>query len=203
MTDFEVTFPKPCGEVWEKMSPRGHHRHCATCHKTIYDLKALDFDEAATLLEGDDAHCFRAQVSSTGAIALRRTNAAPHRRLMASVGAGLSLAVAACHTIVGPPVSPRYELTGQVASDHWASQAVLISSDGREYKTRILKGEPFRLTNLQPGIYSLAINGMCGEMLRLEGIAIRDSDANVGSLTWEDDCIIVGVMSPVKRTLLG
>ena len=55
MPDLRVSFPKPCEEKWEAMTPAGRARVCARCDKAVHDLASYTLDEAEALLRRNPA----------------------------------------------------------------------------------------------------------------------------------------------------
>ena len=46
MGDLRVSFPKPCDEKWQAMTPEGRARVCGRCDKAVHDLSLYSIDEA-------------------------------------------------------------------------------------------------------------------------------------------------------------
>lgn len=203
MDDIIVSFPSPCVEKWDDMSPHGCNRHCASCDKIIYDLSALSVEEGEALLASNNEICVRARIGKDGVVRTANTKKHQSRRIIAALGASLSLATAACQTTASPNVTPRYEITGQFTSLGWHQYAILKSETGKTSKVRIWKDGKFRFTNLKSGTYSLSIYGVCGQLTNVAPITV-DKDVALGLVKddgKEDDCIIIGHM--VRKTNLA
>ncbi len=195
MRDLRVTLPAPCDESWDAMVPRGCNRLCASCDTIVHDLASLTVEEADDLLDSNEHICVRASIGRDGTIRTAPPTERSSRRMVASVGAGLLLATAACQTPAFSPVSPRYQISGQVQFGGWATSAQLKSSDGRTRSMRIRSDRQFRFVNLRPGTYSLTLGNGCGEPTVVNDIVVND-DIALGDVAINDGdmCIIVGVM---------
>lgn len=177
-------------------------RHCGACDRPVHDLAQLTTVEALELLASDDPTCFRAKVGLGGKVILSESGGRERRGMVATIATtmSISLALAACQTPLVGPVSPRFEVTGQVPAQYTVWTIELTSSAGRTYSTRLDRNRSFKLTNLKPGTYSLRIKGECGEWYEFDEIVIRESDVALGSLKWQEaNCIIIGLMSPLER----
>ena len=140
------------------MQSEGCNRHCATCKTTVHDLSLLTIDDAERLLQSDGPLCVRAVVRSSGAVALKPSPSKATRRMVAALGASMSLATAACETGV---VSPRMSIVGHLSA--WdATKVEARSSDGRKHGGRIGKEGQFTIKNLFPGDYSVSFTDQCG-----------------------------------------
>lgn len=196
MSDLQVTFPKPCDQTWDAMTPHGCNRHCASCDTIIHDLEHMTLDEAERLLEGEAEVCVRAKVGPDGVIALKPSNHGPARRLLAAAGASLALASAACQTV--PDASePRYRITGKFPDKQQFYQAELTSPDGTKWPKRRQPGTGrFIFDNLAPGTYTLTTIDNCGYRQEVRTITIGAASADVGKIAPElnESCVIVGVM---------
>lgn len=204
MTDIIVAFPEPCTETWGAMSPRGCDRHCASCDKIVHDLASLSVEEAESLLDNNAEICVRAQITAEGSVRTATGISASSRRIVTTIGASLALAAAGCQTSGPPRISPRFEVKGHVG-DGWASQATLISSDGKTRSKILRSDQNFRFTNLRPGNYTLSFIGTCEEQHRIENIVIKD-DIDLGDIKFSgeaNDCIIIGRMERKSETRQG
>jgi len=204
MKDISVQFPKPCDEDWDNMAPRGCNRHCASCDKIIHDLSKLTVEQTDSLLDQHEEVCVRATVTQDGTVLSADTRSGASRRIVAMVGASMTLATAACQTAVLSPVSPRHEITGQLKSGSWAYNAKLVSTTGKSYSRKIRGDQKFQFSNLRTGTYNLTFYGSCGEKYTFDNIAVTD-DLDMGELEWEDkaDCIIIGVMERIDKDGYG
>jgi hypothetical protein len=207
MADLEVTFPKPCDEAWDAMSPRGCNRHCASCDTVVHDLAAMTFEEAEALLARKDDACVRAQVGPDGALKLKPSGRSNGRRMVAAAGASLALATAACQT-----VPPAEEATGFAISgafnQYLVKSVTLYPGQGKSLRRKPdKKTGNVTFTGLAPGTYSLEIRGDCSYYAVLENVRIVDRSVTVSEEAFTDDgggCpIIVGRIRPVDRPELG
>lgn len=201
MTDIRVTFPEPCSEEWDGMSPRGCDRHCASCDKIVYDLEFLTADETEVLLDSGKDICVRARIAHDGSVRTASGRSRSSRRIVTAIGASVTLATAACQTGGTASISPRYEIKGHVGND-WASSATLTSSDGKARSMKLYGDLDFRFSNLRPGTYTLSFMGTCHERHRIEIIVVKD-DIDLGAVKFGEDnqdCIIIGRMDRESET---
>ncbi len=195
MRHLKVSLPAPCDESWDVMAPRGCNRHCSACDTIVHDLSALTVDEADALLDSDEPICVRASVRRDGTIRTATPAGPKSRRMVATIGAGVLLATAACQTVTLPAVSPRFHISGQLAPGSLAATARLRAGDGRTQSTRIGGDREFRFGNVRPGTYTLSFVDNCGERSVGNEIVVSD-DLNLGAVVVNDEnfCIIVGMM---------
>jgi hypothetical protein len=71
-----LTVKTPCHAAWDAMVGDDRVRHCCQCNRAVYDLTAMDADEAEAFL---DEH-----LSTTGALPCARLFRRPDRRVMTS-----------------------------------------------------------------------------------------------------------------------
>ncbi len=198
MADLRVSLPKPCGETWEGMTPSGCNRHCASCDKIIHDLSALTIDQAETLLKYGEEVCVRAAIGKGGVVDLADATRSK-RRIIATVGASMALATAACQSVPDDTGANRFSISGILPLG--PAKPIVRSSDGRSWPVRAdLSNATFRAANLYPGVYSITYRDPCGGEERvIEGVTVRDQSVDLGQQLWSDDCIIIGVMVPLDR----
>jgi hypothetical protein len=202
MADLKVAFPSPCSEPWEGMTPVGCNRHCAACDKMIHDLSTLKLAEVEDLLEGGEHVCVRARVGKGGEIELADATHG-RRRMIATVGASMALATAACQTAPPEERLDRFEISGTLPLVR-DRKPVVRSSDGQTWHVeQAFRSTVFRVPDLYPGVYSITYDTGCNESRVLEDIVIRDRSVDLGRLEGEDDCIIVGVMTPADQEFAG
>src|ERR1044072_10021004 len=91
MREVRVSFPRPCDEKWEQMTPPGCDRICARCDKVIHDLSKFDVDEAEALLRNNPNACVRAQINGDGEIALRPARSGRARKMVIAIAATAAL----------------------------------------------------------------------------------------------------------------
>ena len=189
MKDFRVSFPKPCDEPWDKMSPRGCNRHCAACDKVIHNLSAMTIEEAEALLRVDPEPCVRARIGRDGLVETKKSRGA--RRMAVAVGSSLSLATAACQTADFPP---RASIVGKLQDSAVDVRITARGKDGSKRSTKAKSDGSFELKGLHYGVYSLTITDLCGEKTKIERFIVRESMVDAGKIEWKDDCIIIGAM---------
>lgn len=189
--DIHISFPKPCDQPWEGMEAQGCHRRCAACDKTIFDLEKLTRVEVEALLDGEEDACVRALVKPDGTVATAKAVSGNERAIKASLGAAVTFALAACSTIGGSDVSPRFTIEGEV--ERWQrSDTLVLEGEGRRYKTRAKNDASFRFANLKPGSYTLTATGYCGEPQVLGEFTLTEENVDTGKVNYQQDCIIVG-----------
>ena len=205
MDESKVALPSPCGETWESMTPQGCNRHCSACDKTIHDLSLLTITEAEDLLDTAEEVCVRARVGADGVVALAPSRDATKRRMIAAVGASITLATAACQTVPDPDRPNRFAISGSLPLAFGLTPPVVRSSDGRSWEVRMeYKSKAFLVPNLYPGTYTITYNDMCHQGLVVEDIVIEGASVGLGELPQHaDECIIVGVMVPLERSARG
>ncbi|MBY6128724.1 hypothetical protein KUW15_08360 [Qipengyuania aquimaris] len=202
MNDLRVTFPKPCSEDWEAMAPSGCNRHCSKCDRVIHDLSEMTTDEIEELARSEDAPCVRAVIMTDGSVATANVADAGKRRIMAAVGASLSLAVAACQTTSEPRVTPLYTVSGSTDWGTGDRTVTLTRSDGETKRKKVSPRRDFSFNNLHAGTYELRVESWCADPI-VQQIEIGSTDIEVGEIVMESECIIVGVMVPASRRTRG
>ena len=203
MADLKVALPSPCDEPWEGMTPLGCNRRCAACDKIIHDLSALRLAEVEDLLKSGKQVCVRARLSRGGVVQL--ADAVPgKRRMIATVGASVVLATAACQTVPPEERPDRFEISGTLPMVQHG-KPVVRSSDGQAWNVDMAyRSTAFRVPDLYPGVYSITYDATCGEERRVvENVVIRDRSIDLGQLEGDGDCIVVGVLLPADQDLAG
>jgi hypothetical protein len=191
MHDIEVTFPEPCGERWEAMTPSGCNRHCASCDKIIHDLEAYRFDEVAVLLDSDDDICVRARIGVDGAVRLK-SGGALAGRLLAAVSATL------LGTATPALAQPKGKIVGQV--DFFGVRPIVMAeaADGRTYRAKVRPDGRFLIKNLPSGNYVITSRA-CSEKRVIGNVTVQTGEVVLprSQDPAEDLCITVGM---VQRT---
>ena len=190
MSDIRVSFPDPCGERWEDMRHVGCNRHCDTCDKVIHDLSQMTIDDVGALVRTDPEPCVRAHINRDGFVAIK--GSVNSRRLAIAVGSSLSLVTAACQTGTFPP---RATIAGKVESPSFRLRVKVRGTDGTARTAEVNGDGTFEIKNLYYGVYSLTFWDTCGQWENVETVVVRDSTVELGKVDWEDNCIIVGMMS--------
>ncbi|HSF11800.1 MAG TPA: hypothetical protein VLA50_02410 [Erythrobacter sp.] len=208
MADLEVSFPKPCDEAWDAMSPRGCNRHCAACDTVVHDLAAMTFEEAEALLSREDETCVRAEIAPNGVLKLKPSGRDTGRRMVAAAGASLALATAACQTVPPAEEAPGFAISGAF-NQYLVKSVTLYPGEGKSLSRKPdKKTGSVTFSGLAPGTYSLTINGDCGYYAFLENVTIVDRSVTVSEEAFTEESsngcpIIVGRIRPVDRPELG
>ncbi len=200
MGALKVSFPKPCAEPWEDMSPAGCNRHCASCDRIIFDLAELTIDEAEALLSKGDEVCVRAELNAQGGVKLKSDAWANARRMIATVGAGAGLlAVGSAAFAKNSPVDGS--IAGKV-ENFWLSGTVTATrTDGQPYRAKIKRSGKYKVKHLPPGSYAMQFDDWCSEGPWQGGTV----EVKVGETTRKDTknpngCIIVGQLKIEEHT---
>ncbi|WP_370030922.1 hypothetical protein [Qipengyuania mesophila] len=195
MTDVRLAFPEPCSESWDDMSPRGCNRHCAACDTLIHDLEAMTADEVDELAKRSEKVCVRAKIASDGTIATKATPGG--KRVMAAVGASLGLSLAACQTTPEPSVTPLYTVSGTFGWGTGERVVTLTRWDGETQVKRLQPRREFTFANLRAGTYELKMDTWCADPI-VQKIEVGPEHIDVGEVTFDTECIVIGVMQPVS-----
>jgi hypothetical protein len=208
MADLQVTFPKPCDEAWDAMSPRGCNRHCASCDTIVHDLAAMTYEEAEALLAHEDEACVRAQLGPDGVLKLKPSGRSNGRRMVAAAGASLALATAACQTAPPSEEAPGLAISGAF-NRYLVKTVTLYPGEGKSLRRKPdKKTGSVTFSGLAPGTYSIIITGDCGYYAFLENVTIVDRSVTVSEAAFTEESgngcpIIVGRIRPVDRPDLG
>lgn len=84
-----------CPADWNAMTPVAGGRHCATCDKTVVDVRRKTRAQFDAICKGAGELCVRANANALGELVFMPT---PKRRLPLVAQAAFSLALAACAT---------------------------------------------------------------------------------------------------------
>ena len=124
----ELSIPSPCSEDWDKMSPEGKDRFCASCSTIITDFSAFtDKELIAFLSKAKDAICGRFDDTQLNrVIAIQETNTTTlfHKII---VGAALATGVAG---VAHAQTTRNSTLTGNVNQSNRVSERSYRPSDG-------------------------------------------------------------------------
>lgn len=195
MSDLRVSFPKPCAEPWDEMRPAGCNRHCDACDKVIHDLSLMTIDEAEELLRVDPAPCVWAEIDSQGIVNLKSASRCS-LRVVRSIGASMSLAVAACQT-----GGPAGSIAGRIniGSDSGFPDVRARDVDGRIFRAKVSKDGRYEVSNLPAGTYTLTFSEpYCGppKLKKIEDVEVGKVKVEVEEVDWSYECaIIIGMMS--------
>ena len=192
MDDLRVSFPRPCDEQWEAMTPAGCDRVCARCDKVIHDLSQYEFGEAETLLRSDPDACVRAHIGADGAVALKPGRPGGTRRTMIAIAATASLLTA------GTPAFARRDrpegaIAGNVESYGIRVRVTATGPGGETFRARARGNGQFRIRRIPAGTYTLTFVPDCGQQKTVENVVVGNGETVVSDVT-VSDCIVVGML---------
>lgn len=196
MSDLRVSFPKPCEEKWEKMTPADRARVCARCDKAVHDLSSLSFDEAEALVRRDSEVCVRAQVQADGSVALKPSRRGGARRMVIAAAASAGLLAASAPAMAkkeGPPGA----IAGKVIYPWYRTRVVATAADGQTFQAKVKRNGSFRIADLPDGTYSLEFRPDCGDRWKVENVVVGGGETVVPNTRSEASCIIVGMLQIV------
>ena len=153
MKELRVSFPKPCSENWDAMTPKGRNRFCARCAKTIHDLSAYSFDEAAPLLQAGEEICVRARLTRAGGVTLRSGSTGKRGRIMLAVAASIGMAA-----LSNPALADKRDPEGTIAGTvvmGWRTLVTVTGPDGRQYTAQSKINGRYKIKHLPPGPYKI------------------------------------------------
>ena len=193
MPDLRVSFPRPCDEQWEAMTPSGCDRVCARCDKVIHDLAHYALDEAEALLRRNPDACVRARVGADGAVALKPGRRGNARRMVIAMAATAGLLTASA-----PAFAKRSRPDGAIAGivESYGSRVRVTATgpDGRTWRARVGRNGQFRIRHLPAGTYRLSFDQSCEDYRPVENIVVREGETNVPTVRSEDECIVIGLL---------
>jgi hypothetical protein len=193
MPDLRVSFPRPCDETWEKMTPAGCDRICGRCDRLIHDLSNYRLDEAEALLRSKPDMCVRARVGADGVVALKpeRGNGARRMVIAAAVTAGL---LSAGGPAFARDERPRGAIAGKIENYGIGGRIVATDPDGRTYRGKVGGNGRYRIKHLPPGAYTLTYVPDCGNEAPVGTIVVGDGEAIVPEAKYSSTCIVVGLL---------
>lgn len=197
MRDLRVTFPEPCTEKWEEMSPTsGCNRFCASCDETIYDLSQLDFGEAKALLQREEKTCVRAALDKNGVIALKNNSEPTSRKMVLAIGVSLGLLATGAPLAANTAV-PTGTISGKLEGFMLSGWVTATSADGKQYQAKITRYGHYKFKKLPPGTYILRFSSGCGEPWTSGPVVVQAKrTAKISPVTPDDSqCIIIGMMT--------
>lgn len=195
MRELRVSFPEPCDEKWEQMTPTGCDRICARCDKVIHDLSQLEFEEAETLLRRDPDTCVRASIGPGGVVALKsERQGSAGRMIIAAVAAGL----VATQPALARRDRPDGAIAGRVESFGFSLRVIATDANGTEFRTRV-NNRRFRIRHLPAGTYTLTFVPSCGESWTVENVVVGNGETVLPDVRDEGTCIIVGQARVIDR----
>ncbi len=198
MIDLRVSFPEPCDEKWEGMTPTGCDRVCARCDKVIHDLSLRTIDEVEALLRDHPDSCVRARVTGDGEVVLKRERSGRALRMMVAMGASATLVAGAMPALAkdkGPPGA----LSGSIVATDFPIRVTATSADGKSYRTKADSKLRYRIRHLPAGTYTLTIAPSCGDSWVVENVVVRDTETVVPTAVNPGGCITVGLLRVEKN----
>lgn len=194
MKDLRVIFPEPCSEKWDAMAPRGCNRFCAQCDRTIFDLSALDIDQAEAMLADGNRVCVRARIDGDGVVELKPRSRGNARRMIIAMGASVGMLMTGAHA-TGKESAPSGEITGKL--DTLMVRGKIIAAkgtDGKEYRGKVKRDGGYRIRGLPPGTYALEIRGACGDTKDGGTVVVRASEVTRYDASDPYGCLTIGMI---------
>jgi hypothetical protein len=198
MKDLKITFPSPCAENWDEMTPDGRNRFCARCTETIHDLSKYDYEEAIVLLKSDKETCVRAQLRLNGTIVLGSGPVRRATRIVAAVGASVGL-MALTPPAYAKKRGPEGAIAGKVDYS-WPTIWVTASgTDGKQHHGKTNRYGRYKIKHLPPGTYQIAFSD--GDETNWNGgaVIVEDRKTVVRDTENPNPPIIVGMVK-VERS---
>jgi Carboxypeptidase regulatory-like domain len=193
MRDLRVSFPKPCDEKWEAMTPAGCDRVCARCDKLIHDLLHYALDEAEALLRREPDSCVRARIDADGVVALKPGRGGKARRMVIAAAATAGLLTAGAPALAKRD-RPDGAIAGNVGSYPMRTRVTATGTDGRTFRTRVRSDGRFRIRHLPAGTYTLTFVPDCGDDLTVENVVVRDGETILPGVQDVGACIVIGLL---------
>jgi hypothetical protein len=193
MGDLRVTFPKPCPEQWDAMTPTGCDRHCASCDQVVLDLAELTIAEVEDHIASGAEICVRAQIDARGQIALKSNAWRDARRMFATVGAGIGLLTSGGAAVAGGK-QPKGVIAGKVENVDWGTRVTATGADGKTYKANVKNNGDYKIKHVPPGTYSLTFIPSCGDPWDAGTSIVVAGKTTAKNTTAENKCIIVGLL---------
>jgi hypothetical protein len=194
MRDLRVSFPRPCDEEWEAMSPSGGcGRICGRCDKVVHDLALYSLDEAEALLRASPGTCVRAAVDAEGVVALRPGRGEGARRMVvaAAVAAGL---LAGGAPALAKGERPQGAITGKIENYGFGGRVVATGQDGRTYRGGVKGNGRYRIRHVPPGSYALTFMTTCGGKEPIGDVVVGDGEAIAPEAKESSACIVIGML---------
>lgn len=175
MTDLRVSFPRPCDEPWEAMTPTaGCDRVCARCDRVIHDLANYEIDEAEALLRDNSGSCVRARIDADGVVATKTGRSM--RRMVLAAGA-MGLLAGAAPALAGQD-APKGAISGRLIGSYASTQIVAIGADGTRHAALIDKDGRYRVGDLADGTYELVATS-CGDKWTIGKFVVANAEVIV------------------------
>jgi len=168
MSDFRVSFPKPCSERWDAMRSDGRNRFCERCEKTIHDLSQLTLDETRDLARSAGGICVRAKVGPNDIVDLRSNRIRNGRRMVATIGA--SVGILATSGQAAAAKSPELGAIKGEAIGTCGGTVSAIAADGQVYHAKIGLNGRYKVKRLPAGRYVVRIDSTGPEPTKAETV---------------------------------
>ncbi len=193
MGDLRVSFPRPCDEKWQAMTPEGRARICGRCDKAVHDLSLYSIDEAEKLLRANPEACVRARIDADGSIALRPNRRGTTRRMVIAAAATAGLLTSGAPAFAKQD-RPGGAIAGKMYPPTTRTRVVATGTDGRTFRTTVKVNGRFRIRNLPTGTYSLTFKPRCGENWTLENVVVQSGETFLPDVPVEGGCITIGML---------
>lgn len=135
MPDLRVTFPNPCREKWEAMTPAGCHRTCEKCDKVIRDLSQYDVDGVEKLLRDEPDSCVRASIDAFGVVTTKPGRHGNIRRMVAVAGASAGLLIS--HPALAEHQRTDGAIVGTTQRLGFRTTVTAKDENGNSYRTKV------------------------------------------------------------------
>ena len=190
MSHLQVSFPRPCGEKWQSMTPSGCHRTCGKCDNVVHDLTQYKVSEVEVLLREEPNSCVRALIDPSGMIVTKPETQNNLRRIMAVIGASTSL-------LISQPVAARDmrhggAIVGQAFTFGFKTNVLAKDAMGNVFRSTVRSNGHYKIKNIPPGSYTLEFIPGCGDRWTIENIIVADGQVSVPDSPYNGGCIIVG-----------
>jgi hypothetical protein len=193
MPDLRVSFPKPCDEPWEAMTPSGCDRICARCDHFVHDLSQHTFDEAEALLRADPGACVRARIDADGVVALRPGRRGKAGRMVLAAAAAAGLLTAGTPALAKPD-RPGGAISGNIETFGPRHRVTATDASGRVFRTWARRTGEFRIRHLPAGTYRLNFVSSCGDDRTIENVVVGAGETIVPPDRTGDQCIVIGLL---------
>jgi hypothetical protein len=193
MRDLRVSFPGPCDEKWEAMTPAGCDRVCGRCDKVIHDLSQLELDEAETLLRGNPGACVRASIGADGTVALKPKSGGGVRRMVIAAAATAGLLAAGAPALARQD-RPQGAIAGRVATFGIRIRVTATGPGGETFRATVGNNGRFRIRHIPAGTYRLTFDPACGDSWTVEGVAVGNGETVIPNVENGGSCIVIGLL---------